>query len=112
VDNRAFLQQECDIQIAPSNVAEQFAVERSPWHEAFGFHGLFNFGRVLNDECLRAFMELLPENYLNGLDAYDLVSYLREEGRTGVAKEIANRVRFKWKMRKRYLNLQFWLLTT
>jgi hypothetical protein len=112
VDNKAFLEQECGIQIAPVEVAEQFAVERSPWHQAFGFHGFFNFGRALNDESLRVFIGILPENYLNGLDAYDLVSYLREEGRTEVAKEIANRVRFKWKMRKRYLNLQFWLLTT
>jgi len=112
VDNKAFLEQECGIQIAPVEVAEQFAVERSPWHQAFGFHGFFNFGRALNDESLRVFIGILPENYLNGLDAYDLVSYLREEGRTEVAKEIANRVRFKWKMRKRYLYLQFWLLTT
>jgi len=111
VDNKEFLEQECGIRIAPVNVAEQFAVERSPWHQAFGFHGFFNFGMVLNDESLRAFISSLPENYLRGLDAYDLVSYLRQEGRLGIAKEIAQKVRFKWKMRKRYIKLKFWLLS-
>ena len=112
VDNKSFLEQECGIRIAPANVAEQFAVERSPWHQAFGFHGFFNFGRVLNDESLRVFIGTLPESYLRGLDAYDLVSYLRQEGRLGIAKEIAQKVRFKWKMRKRYIKLKFWLLST
>ena len=112
VDNKAFLEQECGIRIAPANVAEQFAVERSPWHQAFGFHGFFNFGRVLNDESLRVFINTLPENYLSGLDTYDLISYLRQEGRLGMAKEIAQKVRFKWKMRKRYIKLKFWLLST
>ena len=112
VDNKTFLEQECGIRIAPANVAEQFAVERSPWHQAFGFHGFFNFGRVLNDESLRVFINTLPENYLSGLDTYDLISYLRQEGRLGMAKEIAQKVRFKWKMRKRYIKLKFWLLST
>lgn len=112
VDNKVFLEQECDIRFAPVGLAEQFAVERSAWHKAFGFHGFFNFGRVLDDESLRIFITSLPESYLSGLDTYDLVSYLRQEGRLGVAKEIASRVRFRWKMRKRYLKLKFWLLKT
>jgi Protein of unknown function (DUF5672) len=112
VDNKVFLEQECGIQIAPENIAEQFAVERSPWHKAFGFHGFFNFGRVLNDVSLRVFIGTLPESYLSGLDTYDLISYLRQEGRIGMAKEIAQKVRFRWKMRKRYIKLKFWLLST
>jgi len=111
VDNKVFLEKECGIQIAPANIAEQFAVERSPWHKTFGFHGFFNFGRVLNDESLRVFINTLPESYLSGLDTYDLVSYLRQEGRLGMAKEIAQKVCFKWKMRKRFLKLKFWLLS-
>ena len=111
VDNKEFLKQECDIRIAPTGVAEQFAVERSPWHPAFGFHGFFNFGRVLNDAELGAFIKLLPENYLSGLDVYDLISHLRQEGRVGMAKEIATKVRFKWKMRKRFIKLKFWQLS-
>jgi hypothetical protein len=109
-DNKDFLERK-DIRIAPVNIAEQFAVERTEWHPAFGFHGFFNFGRVLDDAQLKAFIKILPENYLNGLDAYDLIASLREQGRLQLAKEIAKKVRFKWKMRKRYVNLKFWQLS-
>ena len=112
VDNKEFLTQECGIRIAPTGVAEQFAVERSPWHPSFGFHGFFNFGHVLSDAELTAFIKMLPENYLSGLDVYDLISYLRQESRFEMAKEIAGKVRFKWKMRKRFIKLKFWQLSS
>ena len=112
VDNKEFLTQEYGIRIAPTGVAEQFAVERSPWHPSFGFHGFFNFGHVLSDAELTAFIKMLPENYLSGLDVYDLISYLRQEGRLGMAKEIAGKVCFKWKMRKRFIKLKFWQLSS
>lgn len=111
VDNNEFLTQECGIRIAPIAVAEQFAVERSPWHPAFGFHGFFNFGRVLKDAELRAFIKILPENYLSGLDVYGLIYHLKQEGRLEMAKDIATKVRFKWKMRKRFIKIKFWLLS-
>jgi len=111
VDNRDFLEQQ-GIKFGLVSVAERFAVERTAWHQAFGFHGFFNFGRVLNDTDLRAFISILPENYLSGLDSYDLISSLREQGRLNLAKEIAQKVRFKWKMRKRYLKLKWWLQST
>jgi hypothetical protein len=110
VDNKEFLAEECGIRIAPTGVAEQFAVERSSWHAAFGFHGFFNFGRVLNDVELKAFISLLPNNYLNGLDAYELIDSLREQGRVVLAREIAEKVCFSWKMRKHFLKLFFWKL--
>lgn len=106
-DNRIFLE-EHEIKIAPVNIAEQFAVERTSWHEAFGFHGFFNFGRVLSDAELMAFIKILPENYLSGLDVYDLIYHLRQEGRLKVAKSIAAKVCFTWKMRKRFIGLKFW----
>lgn len=112
VDNREFLEQECDIQIAPANIAEQFAIERSPWHEAFGFHGFFNFGKVLDDSQLRDFLAMLPSNHINGLDSYDLIADLIAQDRIQVAKEIARKVQFKWKMRKRFLSLKFWQLSS
>lgn len=107
--NKDFLNRR-GVNIAPVNIAEKFAVERSPWHPAFGFHGFFNFGRVLDDTELRAFIKMLPENYLSGLDVYDLISHLRQEGRLKLAQDIATNVRFKWKMRKRYIKLKFWQL--
>lgn len=106
VDNNAFLKQECGIRIAPIDVAEQFSVERSTWHPAFGFHGFFNFGRILNDNELRDFVSILPHNYLDGLDAYDLIDSLREQGREMLANEISKKMRFKWKMRKRFMKLK------
>ena len=110
VDNKDFLQKECGIQIAPASVAERFAVERSPWHEAFGFHGFFNFAKVLNDQALEAFLPLLPESSFSGIDTYDLIVSLRELGRVTLAKKIAKKVRFKWKMRKYYFRLKLWLM--
>ena len=109
-DNKDFLEKN-GVQIAPAKIAEQFAVERTAWHEAFGFHGFFNFGKVLSDVELSAFINLLPENYLNGLDAYDLIDSLREQGRMRLAKEISEKVRFSWKMRKRFIKLKFWQLS-
>ena len=109
-DNKDFLGQH-GVLIAPVDVAEQFAVEKTSWHPAFGFHGFFNFGRVLNDDHLKAFINLLPEYYLNGLDAYELIDSLKAQGRASLAKEIAEKVRFKWKMRKRFIRLKLWQLS-
>jgi len=109
VDNKAFLEQQCDIKIAPIRIAEQFSVERTPWHDTFGFHGFFNFAYVLSDEELRDFLTLMPESALSGLDAYDLITYLKDQNRIAIAKVIAKRVTFRWKMRIRYLKLKYWL---
>jgi hypothetical protein len=108
-DNQVFLKGH-GIHIAPKEIAEQFAVERSKWHEAFGFHGFFNFGHVLNDEQLIEFLEILPNSYLGGLDTYDLVQYLINQNRRELAKKIIRNIPFKWKMHKRYLRVKFWLM--
>ncbi|BDX20925.1 hypothetical protein TUM22923_02460 [Polynucleobacter sp. TUM22923] len=103
VDNKDFLGQECGIKFAPASIAEQFAVERSEWHDAFGFHGFFNFARVLDDEDLVHFLKLLPDSYLKGVDAYDLVNYLLTENKLKLALLVGSRVQFSWKYKKRYL---------
>ena len=108
-DNRKFLEQ-CGIEIAPVDIAEQFAVERTAWHEAFGFHGFFNFDKVLSDDGLRNFIKMLPEKYLSGVDAYDLLYSLCAGGRFKSAKLLFEKIRFKWKMRKRYLQALLILL--
>jgi hypothetical protein len=102
-DNKAFLEKECGIEFAPTHIAEQFAVERTEWHDAFGFHGFFNFDKVLSDDGLRNFIKMLPEKYLSGVDAYDLLYSLCAGGRFESAKLLFEKIRFKWKMRKRYL---------
>ncbi len=103
VDNKDFLENECGIQFAPTEVAEQFAVERSAWHDAFGFHGFFNFGRVLSDSQLSAFLKMIPNSYLKGVDAFDLVEYLLSQNKLSLAISISSRIQFTWKLRKRYL---------
>ena len=111
VENKNFLEKEFDIQFAPTEVAEQFAVERSEWHDAFGFHGLFNFGRVLNDEGLGEFVRILPATYLRGLDAYDLVFDLISAGRLSLARMVGERIGFTWRMRNHFLKLKFFLFS-
>jgi hypothetical protein len=102
-DNRDFLEKECDIQFAPIEVAEQFAVERSQWHDAFGFHGFFNFGGVLSDDQLITFLKMIPNSYLKGVDAFDLVDYLILNNKRDLALSIDSRIQFTWKLRRRYL---------
>lgn len=106
-DNKDFLEQECGIRFAPAQLAEQFAVERSEWHDAFGFHGFFNFGRVLSDQELGNFLDILPTSYLTGVDSYDLISDLVSNGRLELAQEIFSRVKFRWKMRKKYFRVMY-----
>ena len=105
-DNKDFLEKECDIRFASPEVAEQFAVERSEWHDAFGFHGFFNFGRVLSDHQLTSFFNMIPNSYLRGVDAYDLVDDLISNNKLNLALSISTRIPFTWKLRKRYISMK------
>jgi len=106
-DNKDFLEKECGIRFAPSAVAEQFAVERSEWHDAFGFHGFFNFDKVLNDNELRKFLEKIPSGYLSSVDAYDFFNSLWQSNRFGLALYLFGKLGFRWKMRRQYLRTLF-----
>jgi hypothetical protein len=108
-DNKVTLENQFGIRFAPTGVAEQFAVERTSWHRAFGFHGFFNFGRALSPEELSAFLDLLPVSYLGGFDTYDLIDYLIESKNTALAQRIWKQVQFKWRYRKRYLAMAWHL---
>jgi hypothetical protein len=107
VDNKDFLETECDIRFATSELADQFAVERAPWHEAFGFHGFFNFGKVLNDQELSKFLEMLPCSYLSGVDVYDLIDDLLFRQKNELANLLEERLQFRWRMRKRYMQTKY-----
>lgn len=106
-DNKDFLEKECGIRFAPAELAEQFAVERSEWHDAFGFHGFFNFDKVLNDASLNNFLKKLPPKYLSSIDAYDLFNSLWMRGKFELAQYLFERVGFKWRMRRQYLRALF-----
>lgn len=111
VDNKTTLENEFGIRFAPTEIAEQFAVERSEWHPAFGFHGLFNFGKVLNSEELNEFLNMLPDAYLSGVDAYDLIDDLILINRSSEAKALEQSVQFSWKWRMRFIRMKIkmWL---
>lgn len=103
IDNRVRLENEFSIRFAPTDIAEKFAVERSAWHPAFGFHGLFNFARVFDSAELTAFLHGLSDDYLSGVDAYDLIDDLMMSNRLREAQMLRRRVQFSWKWRKRFI---------
>jgi hypothetical protein len=107
IDNRERLEKEFDIRFAPTAVAEKFAVERSAWHSAFGFHGFFNFARALNHEQLAHFLSILPDDYLGAVDTYDLINDLLNKGNYTVANTIFKKTKFTWKMRRQYIHTFF-----
>ena len=109
VDNKVTLENQFSVRFAPVQVAEQFAVERSDWHPAFGFHGLFNFSRALGDLELEQFLDILPSDYLGGVDAYDLIYSLQLDKKHPLAKKIINRLQFRWRMRKKYIRAKLGL---
>lgn len=111
-DNKEFLEKECGIKFAPIDIAEQFAVERSEWHDAFGFHGFFNFARVLNDDELGSFIDMASVMYLSGVDSYELAENLIDQHRRVLCIKLAKKIKFKWKMRWRYIGLQISLASS
>ena len=103
VDNKVLLENDFSLRFAPTNIAEQFAVERNDWHPAFGFHGFFNFSRALGDAELEQFLDILSSDYLGGVDTYDLIYRLKLDKKHRLAKKIINRLPFRWRMRKKYI---------
>ena len=69
------------IRFAPPELAARFAFERiDPGGPSFGFHGLFNFDRVLPADELRQQVMALPDHLARGLDAHDLCRRLIAQG--------------------------------
>jgi hypothetical protein len=103
VENKYLLESKFGIRIAPAWVAEKFSVERTAWHSAFGFHGLFNFSKTLEKEDLKKFIQLVPRNLLNSIDTYDLLDSLWLEKKYYLFKILCNKIVFKFRYRKRYI---------
>lgn len=106
-ENKQILEEKYGIQFAPVGIAEQFAVERTAWHPAFGFHGFFNFAKVIQTHELIDLIERLPNSFLKGLDTYDLANDLFYKKDQLAFNALAKKVSFTWKMRYRYLGLKF-----
>jgi hypothetical protein len=110
VSNRPILESEFGIRFATADVAERFAVERTAWHPAFGFHGFFNFAHVLEPAELERFIDEIPASCCGGVDTRDLVSQLRDRNAHALADRLfakhqliqggqSKRVRAWWHMR-------------
>ncbi|UKJ74929.1 DUF5672 family protein [Azospirillum brasilense] len=70
------------IRFAPEAVADRFAFERTPVPgPAFGFHGLFNFGKVLGDRALEERIEVMDGPLLDKREYTDLMTSLALSGR-------------------------------
>ena len=72
---RPALERDHAIRFAPSEVAGRFAYERTaPRGETFGFHGLFNVWRHLDDAGLEEIAALLPRAVLGGREFAELAA--------------------------------------
>lgn len=107
-EHRAVLEAQ-GLRFAPRALAERFAFERTqPAQTSFGFHGLFNFDRVLPHHELAPLLRRLPDAMFRGLDAHDLGVRLLRAGRLDEAALIvAARQRLRmhdrrsWRLRAR-----------
>lgn len=110
--NRDRLVQRHNIRFAPEALAERFAYERRRvGHPTFGFHGLFNFGDVLEPQALQTLLSGLPAEMCRGLDAHDLAEELIRRGWLPAAaividkrKQLGMNDRRSWRLR-----LRLWL---
>ncbi|MFO1219799.1 MAG: DUF5672 family protein [Burkholderiaceae bacterium] len=94
--NRALLEREHGIRIAPIDVARRFAYERVlPSNPTFGFHGLFNFDREIPPEDLRRTLSALSDGVVRGLEVHDLCDTLIAQGRLASASYLLDR---RWQM--------------
>lgn len=94
------------IRIATKEVAEQFSFERE-YKQSFGFHGFFNFAKVLSELDLKHIIEIIPCELLGKVDNYDLIEDLLRKKST-LANVLLNRSRPKRKLWKRHAKL--WLI--
>ena len=89
---RPVLEHEFGLRFAPDAVASRFAYERVlPAGPTFGFHGLFNLWRHMDDAELAAFADLLPDAVLAELAFAQLVAMCFLQGRQAGLAGLAGR---------------------
>lgn len=71
---RKALESEFNIRFANSELAHQFSYERSlPALPTFGFHGLFNIWRHIDDSELEELVMTLPLSTVRGIEYFELI---------------------------------------
>jgi hypothetical protein len=81
------------IRFAPRCIAEHFSFERGRPTRSFGFHGLFNFPRVLPPDELKTTLDALDSDLLAGRDGADLIIELARRGDVHQARRLARKLR-------------------
>ncbi|MBC7843150.1 MAG: hypothetical protein H7099_12595 [Gemmatimonadaceae bacterium] len=88
-ENRETLEQQFGIRFATPELASRFSYERvDPTGPTFGFHGLFNFHRVMTSEQLREFLRTVPDELVCGVDGRDLCRILIADAELDLAAMI------------------------
>jgi hypothetical protein len=106
IHNKDILKNNLGIYIAPLKIANQFAFERA-YRPTFGFHGFFNFAKILDSEELKKMIEIIPASLLGKIDTYDLIEDLCQKKQSNLANLLLTRSSPKRKMWKKHLH--FWL---
>lgn len=89
---RGALEREHGIRFAPPDVAARFSHERvPPSGPTFGFHGLFNAWRHLDDAGLAGLVALLPGPALHGREFTELAALCFQHGRYAALPSIGSR---------------------
>ena len=91
---RDLLEEKYGINFADEELANIFSIEKEPWNIVpFGFHGLFNFHRVLKPSDLYVFLKDFDQIFFNKREMYELVKILLklsnfESARLAIKKRI------------------------
>ncbi len=89
---RGTLEREHGIRFAPPDVAARFSYERvPPSGPTFGFHGLFNAWRHLDDAGLAGIVALLPGPALHGREFAELAALCFQHGRHAALPSLGSR---------------------
>ena len=85
-DNRDRLERDFGIRFATPQIAARFAFERvEPTGPTFGFHGLFNFHRIMTSDQLQDCLHALPDELVCGVDGRDLCRFLIADSQLDLA---------------------------
>jgi hypothetical protein len=76
------------IRVAPVEVGFAFACEYGPWRDTFGFHGMHNFARVMDEPTLDDWLSAAPAHMLLSEHGRKLIKALIDVGRCGQALRV------------------------
>ncbi|MEO6138295.1 MAG: DUF5672 family protein [Luteimonas sp.] len=97
------------IRFAPSDLAGSFAWEApEPAQPTFGFHGFFNFHRVMPEPALIDYLRMCDDGILFSVPARRLLKGCYRSGMHDAAREISRRrMRGPWSMKLDVIKLNF-----